>query len=281
MKLLLTDLDGTLEPAGAPLSPCTREILDDLLARGVEIIVVTGAATRELRDRGMVGAGNGFGRSVRFFTNNGGASFTLRPDGSMDPHHDHGPEYAPYRRLVTRQAADVVLRVTGSRALYDLPPGEGGLGPFPAIEQKESQTTVRLFGHPHARPAIIERMTAGLASAAGRGVLSVREAGSKSIDVSLSKSTKACAVHGIVSELRRLRVLPLEDIVIAGDSFGPNGADQAFLHPAFSGGTVLCAGADVPSAAGFRVRAARAASPASLRALMRERYGLGPAGRES
>lgn len=262
-RLLITDLDGTLAPLHEPLPADAVALLTELACAGVRIAVVTGCSVRGILRRVPARFGER-GAGIDWYANNGGSCFRIRPDGTVEYEFDRSEEYARYRSDVHRELDD--WTAANNCGPLRFAPGESAPDRRVSLDEKECQTTITLPGLPVLRQRLVVELGQRLRDRHG-STLTVRAAGLRSVDVGLATASK----HDAVEHLLLKSTLRGTDVVVAGDSFGPGGADRQLLHPLLPGGLVLCAGPNAPPARrGFKIRALT--GPAEVRSFLRAHY---------
>lgn len=267
--LLITDLDGTLVPVHQPLSADCVALMRELIRIGVRIAVVTGSSANSVLRRVPDGFGT-FGSVVDWYTNNGGVCFRIRPDGCPEYEFDRSGEYARYRPGVYREL-DRFLRERGC-AQWEFAPGDRAPADRVSVDEKECQTTVTLPGLPALRRQLTAELGSRLRARYGTA-LSVHAAGRRSVDITLATVTKHGAVEHLLAKQQVRGPVLGGDVVIAGDSFGQDGADRQLLHPLLAGALILCAGPNAPPVpGGCRIR--MLTGPVEVRSFLRAHYDI-------
>lgn len=257
-SVLLADLDGTLAPVHAPVPMEGIRALETAVRRGALVVVVTGASLAGVGKRLLARAAPSIRGAFIVYANNGGCCIAVRPDGSRYGLYDHSAEFSAVRTRVVTVAANQT-RKAGLGEIKLAPGSEASRGTV-CVEHKESQVTLTLLGMEAARAQLVTDLSRILKAEFG-DKLQVRGAGRKSIDILLSKDSKANAIRHFIDNRATFGCAPNADTVIVGDSFGPGGADNEMLHEALSGATVFSAGTMAPAADGFTVLHAQDPSP--------------------
>ena len=242
--LLLADFDETLERVREPLTAGHAAAIRRLTDHGILVAIVSGSSAAGLRRRICERFPTESASAIRIYANYGGCCF----DGNGSTEYDRSPEFAPFRAQVTGIVGDI--------------------GVIPRVEQRETQVTLDLKGVERLRPRVVAELRRRLP-----GVLQARPAGTKSIDITLATITKRTAVEHLLAAFPELVRLPRRRVVIAGDSFGPGGADTDLLHEDLADATVFCAGQSVPSAQGFAIVRATTPGPDATHAFLDGHFG--------
>lgn len=268
-RLLIADLDGTLAAVHQPLSDDCGKVVEELVRAGVLIAIVTGASTDSVVRRVGAHLDGACAAQIFFYTNNGAQCFHLTATGGVAFDYDLSNVYSRYRDEVASMVGNY-LSAKGFRRPIRCPGARTPCGVI-GIEEKECMTTLTLNGFEFQRRSIVSELADLLADRFGRD-LKIRSAGRRSADISLAAADKRYAVGHLVHTLDAGGIRRPDDVVIAGDSLAPGGADLAMLHEKLAEGTVFCAGAEVPETSLFRTVSPICAGPAATVAFLRSHY---------
>ncbi len=245
-SLFITDLDETLQHVHEPLTDEEINILQKLMENGTFIAVISGASVQSIFLRLASKIQPRFSDSVIFYANNGGVCFQLNTDGSVKYIYNYSFEFEQFRSEIGELIEKwVEINALGSVVYCE---GRYSLEGTLCIEHKECQITVTLRGLEYLR----EKIIVGLSTCVNMkfaGEIVVVPAGSKSIDIMLSKTGKKEAIQHLLITLSV--GIEKRNIVIAGDSFHDGGADNELLHLSLKGSIVFCAGNSVPQTESF------------------------------
>jgi hydroxymethylpyrimidine pyrophosphatase-like HAD family hydrolase len=234
-RLLISDLDGTLERLHEPIGLDTQDLLAGLAADGVFVAIVTGASGTDVRTRVLARLPRRSWLSVVCYANNGGQCLQRLESGRIRVVFDHALEFSRYRADIGRIVEASCDRLSLGRPV----PAHvrDAVAGHVCLDQRETQTTVSLPGLSDFRPVLVAELQHECQTAFGPRI-SVRPAGSKSIDLHLAESSKASAVRHLLATFPE----PARRTVVAGDTLHPGGTDREMLDSRLAGATVISVG---------------------------------------
>jgi len=236
--LLVADLDGTLQDPHNLLTRAQVSTLSGLIADDTFVAIVSGASVASIVRRVCPLLGPYEWASMLFYASNGACCFRMSESGPEFV-YNHGPRFIPLG-LAAAAAATAYCEESGFGRV-EAAPGHAARDGVVSMELTKTQLTLTLAGLEHRRGELISGLGPIIRSASS-GRLDLRSAGSRSADVCLTGVDKSLAVSHLLANLPLVGWSGPWDVVIAGDSLWPGGADRDLMHPGLRGAAVFDAG---------------------------------------